>query len=54
MISKNVKKLCCEDISLIENYDKAKEQWSNGNASPPPNHKGMHWKLVDGKRTYFN
>lgn len=34
--------------------DKAKEQWTNGNAVPPPSHKGMHWKLVNGKRTYFS
>lgn len=63
MIGRRTKSYCKEDISLIENYDKAtnsriglkrsnkykKEQ----SIRLKGNHKGQHWRVINGKRCWY-
>lgn len=57
MISERmVKYFCCEDPSLIENYEEAnkgKHHSEETKRKLSAAMKGKHWKLVDGKRVWY-
>lgn len=57
MIGKHVKKYCCEDISLIENYDKAindTEMWNVHHRRENENGEPMTVEALKRAGLYFN
>ena len=57
MISKNIQEFCCEDVSLIENYDKAiadSERWDCHHRLEIQNNKTISKDELIQNNLYFN